>query len=86
MANYTEALPKIQQISDPPLSDWRGMIFCRPTTRAGQYVMRRDAIAPHTAEVIAALAGLGSDREARGCGVDAGITEILAPMVFGVPA
>lgn len=86
MKNYTEALPKIQQISDLPLSDWRGMVFCRPTPRAGQYVMRRYRVAPHTAEVIAALAGLGSDREARCCGVDAGTTEILAPMVFGVPA
>jgi hypothetical protein len=30
-------------------------------SRAGQFVMRRCRVAPHTAEVIAVLAGLGSE-------------------------
>jgi hypothetical protein len=43
----------------PDLFSWRSAVVYRPSTRAGEYVMRRYCIAPHTAEVIAVLAGLG---------------------------
>jgi hypothetical protein len=45
----------------PDLFSWRSAIHHRPSTHAGQYVMRRYRVSPHTAEVIAALAGLGSE-------------------------
>jgi hypothetical protein len=43
----------------PNLVSWRSAVAYRPSTRAGEFVMRRYCIAPHTAEVIAVLAGLG---------------------------
>jgi hypothetical protein len=57
--NYTKSLPKSHQVSDLPLFDWRHVVLRPATTLAGQYVMRRYHVAPHIAEVIAALAGLG---------------------------
>lgn len=47
----------------PDLFSWRPAILRHPMSRAGQYVMRRYRIAPHTAEVIAALAGFGGSEE-----------------------
>ena len=43
----------------PDLSSWRSAILHRPSTRAGQHVMRRYRMSPYTADLIAALAGLG---------------------------
>jgi hypothetical protein len=48
---------KIQQLS---LFDWRAAIVHKPSTRAGQYLSSRFPIAPGHADLIAALAGLGS--------------------------
>jgi hypothetical protein len=47
----------------PDLFSWRSAILHRPVSRAGQYVMRRYRVAPHMAEVIAALAGLGGGEQ-----------------------
>jgi hypothetical protein len=52
-----------KSIDVPDLLYWRSATLHRPSTRAAQYVMRRYRVPPHTAEVIAALAGLGADRE-----------------------
>jgi hypothetical protein len=35
----------------------------RPVTCAGQFVMRQYSVTPHTADVIAALAGLGVEAD-----------------------
>jgi hypothetical protein len=47
----------------PDLFSWQAAITHRPPSRAAQYVMRRYRVAPHTAEVIAALAGFGGSEE-----------------------
>jgi hypothetical protein len=47
------------------LFSWRSVVVHRPASPAAQYVMRRYGVAPHTAEVIASLAGLGISEEAR---------------------
>ena len=47
----------------PDLFSWRSVVVHRPPSRAAQYVMRRCRVAPHTAEVIAALAGFGGSEE-----------------------
>jgi hypothetical protein len=57
---YSEPLPDSHQISGLP-PDWRHVVVWSPPSRAAQFVMRRYHVAPHTAEVIAALAGLGSE-------------------------
>jgi hypothetical protein len=58
---YSESLPDSHQISGLPLFDCRHAVVWSPTSRAAQFVMRRYHLAPDTAEVIAALAGLGSE-------------------------
>jgi hypothetical protein len=55
---YSKPLP-VNQVSG--LFDWRQVVVRSPSSRAAQFVMRRCRVAPHTAEVIAALAGLGSE-------------------------
>jgi hypothetical protein len=47
----------------PDLFSWRSAILHRPSSRAAEYVMRRYRVSPHTAEVIAALAGFGGNDE-----------------------
>jgi hypothetical protein len=61
MKKYTKSLPNGHQVFGLPPFNWRQVVVRPPTTRAGQYVMRRYRVAPHTAEVIAALAGLGGE-------------------------
>jgi hypothetical protein len=51
MRTYSETLPDSHQVSDLKLF-------------AAQFLMRRYHLAPHTAEVIALLAGLGLNEEA----------------------
>jgi hypothetical protein len=58
---YSKPLPDSHQVSGLPLFDWRHVVVMSPASRAAQYVMRRYRVSPHTAEVIAALAGLGSE-------------------------
>ena len=48
------------QIQGLPLFDWRAAVVHKPTTRAGQYLCRRLPIPPGHADLIVALAGLGS--------------------------
>ena len=51
-----------QSVSDLPLVDWRVVVVRpRPSTRAGQFVARRYGVDPAIADVIANLAGLGSE-------------------------
>jgi hypothetical protein len=57
---HSKPLPDSHQVSGLP-PDWRHVVVCSPSSRAAQFVMRRYHVAPHTAEVIAALAGLGSE-------------------------
>jgi len=56
--------PARNQTNDlPDLFSWRSPVLHRPSTAAAQYVMRRYRVAPHMAEVIAALAGLGGSEQ-----------------------
>jgi hypothetical protein len=48
------------QIQGLPLFDWRAVVVRKPETRAGQYLCRRLPIPSGHADLIAALAGLGS--------------------------
>jgi hypothetical protein len=56
---HSKTTEKIQPFPGLPLFDWRQVVVRPPANRAAQYVMRRCHVTPHTAEVIAALAGLG---------------------------
>jgi hypothetical protein len=58
---YTKFVPHSHQVSDLPLFDWREVVVRPAATRGGQYVMRRYGVPHDTAEVIAALAGLGME-------------------------
>jgi hypothetical protein len=51
------------QVSELPLFDWRQVVVRVPSSRAAQFVMRRYRLSPHTADVIAILAGLGASEE-----------------------
>lgn len=62
MTEYSQRLSDSHQVSGHPLFDWRHVVFARsPASRAAQFIMRRYQLAPHTAEVVADLAGLGSE-------------------------
>ena len=43
------------------LFDGRHVVAWPPVSLAAQFIMRRCRVAPHTAEVIAVLAGLGNE-------------------------
>jgi hypothetical protein len=58
---YSKPLPDSHQVSGLPLFDWRHVVVWSPASPAVQFVMRRYRVAPHTAEVIAVLAGLGAE-------------------------
>jgi hypothetical protein len=58
---HSKTTEKIQPFPGLPLFDWRQVVVRPPANRAAQYVMRRYRVAPHMAEVIAVLAGLGSE-------------------------
>jgi hypothetical protein len=60
---YIKPLPDSHQVSGLPLFDWRHVVVMSPASRAAQYVMRRYRVPPHTAEVIAALAGFGGSED-----------------------
>ena len=51
---------QIQGLSSLQLLDRRAVVVHKPTTRAGQYLCRRLPVPPGHADLIAALAGLGS--------------------------
>jgi hypothetical protein len=55
--------PKFQDLSGLPLFDWRQAVLQPPRTRAGLHLARRYRLHPSIADVVAALAGLGSDWE-----------------------
>jgi hypothetical protein len=57
---YSEPLPDSHPVSGLPLFDWRNVVVRSPASRAAQFIMRRYRVTRHTAEVIAALAGLGT--------------------------
>jgi hypothetical protein len=56
---HSKITEKIQPFPALTLFDWRQVVVRPPANRAAQYVMRRYRVAPHMAEVIAVLAGLG---------------------------
>ena len=49
---------KTQLTSKLPLLSWQSVVV-RPSTPAGQFVVRRYGVHPAVADVLAALAGLG---------------------------
>jgi hypothetical protein len=49
------------QIQGLPLFDWRAAIVHKPATHAGNFVTRRYRVHPAFADLIATLAGLGSE-------------------------
>jgi hypothetical protein len=63
MENYSKPLPDSHQVSGLPLFDWRHVVVRSPASRAAQFVMRRYRVAPHIAETVAMLAGLGVGEE-----------------------
>ena len=50
----------IQGLSGLPLFDWRTVVVRKPATRAGQYLRSRFPVPAGHADLLAALAGLGS--------------------------
>lgn len=58
--SFTKRPPKTQPVSDLPLFAWR-IVVLRPATQAGQFVARRYRIHPAFADLVANLAGLGSE-------------------------
>jgi hypothetical protein len=61
---YTKQAPKPQPLSELPLFTWR-VVVRQPSTQAGLHVARRYRVHPSIADVVAGLAGLGANREAR---------------------
>jgi hypothetical protein len=59
---YTKRLLKPQPISDLPLFSWRSVVL-RPATPAGQFVVRRYRVHPNVADLLASLAGIGSEAQ-----------------------
>jgi hypothetical protein len=60
---HSKSKPKFQDISGLPLFDWRQAVVQPPRTRAGLHVARRYGVQSSIADVVAALAGLGCNRE-----------------------
>lgn len=52
--------PKAQPVSPLPQSPWRSAVMW-PSTPAGRFVVRRFGVNPVIADVIAAMAGIGSE-------------------------
>jgi hypothetical protein len=63
LTKYSQSRSDSHQVYGLPLSDWRQVVVWAPSSRAAQFVMRRYRLAPHTANVIAMLAGLGASEE-----------------------
>jgi hypothetical protein len=51
---------KLQGLSGLPLFDWRAVFVRGPSTRGGRFICSRFPVPPGHADLIAALAGLGS--------------------------
>jgi hypothetical protein len=51
---------KSQSVSDLPLFSWR-VVVVQPDTRAGRFVVRRYRLHPAFVDLVANLAGLGSE-------------------------
>jgi len=49
------------QIQGLPLSNWRAAVVYKPATNAGNFVTRRYRVHPAFSDLIATLAGLGSE-------------------------
>jgi hypothetical protein len=60
MNTHTLSDLKIQGLSGLPLGDWRTVVVHKPETRAGRFISSRFPVPPGHADLIAALAGLGS--------------------------
>jgi hypothetical protein len=60
MKTYSKRRPKIQPLSDLPLLSWRALVL-RPATPAGRFVTRRYRVHPAFADLVANLAGIGSE-------------------------
>jgi hypothetical protein len=53
--------PRNKANDSQDVSSWRPTVVGRPLSLAGRFVIRRCRVTPDVAEVIAALAGLGSE-------------------------
>ena len=60
MKIYTKRASKPQPLSDLPLFAWREVVL-RPATAAGQFVSRQHRVHPALADLVASLAGIGSE-------------------------
>jgi hypothetical protein len=60
MKRHSKHIRQSQSVSDLPLFSWRVTIL-RPSSRAGMFVSRRYRVHPAFADLIANLAGLGSE-------------------------
>jgi hypothetical protein len=60
MYRYIKSDAHIQDLS---LRDWRTVVVNKPATRAGQYLRSRFPVTAGHADLIAALAGLGSEAD-----------------------
>jgi hypothetical protein len=56
----TKSPRKTQSVSNLPLFSWRVAVV-QPGTRAGNFVARRYRVHPAFADLVAGLAGLGSE-------------------------
>ena len=63
MITHSKPDLKIQGLSGPLLTDWRTIVVHKPTTRAGRYIISRFPVPTGHADLIAALAGLGSEAD-----------------------
>jgi hypothetical protein len=57
---YSKRRHESQPVSDLPLFSWRVAVL-RPASSAGQFVARRYRVHPALADLIADLAGIGSE-------------------------
>jgi hypothetical protein len=58
--SYTKRAHASQPVSDLPLFSWR-VVVLRPATPAGNFVCRRYRVHPAFADLVANLAGIGSE-------------------------
>jgi hypothetical protein len=60
---FSDYPPVCHPVSGLPLFDWRTVVVHKPETSAGRYISSRFPVPPGHADLIAALAGLGSRAE-----------------------
>jgi hypothetical protein len=60
MKRHSKRTRKSQSVSDLPLFSWRVTVL-QPSSCAGLFVSRRYGVHPALADLIASLAGLGSE-------------------------